>query len=242
MAIKLFVSHAASDTLLAKAVTILFQRALRLQNSEIRCTSVTPYNLNAGANTDATLRKELNQAKLVIGILTKDSAESYYVLTELGARWALDKHFMIFRSSNFTFPGFGGPLANLMISPIDSKEIWRKHLDQAVKYFRRDRVNDTAAIRRLINKVIKENDALSTGLLLIHSALWGTDTAKMDITARVANLVKNDALSVFVGNDLAAHDPAPSSAKEIEIDFTYNGRRKKQKWTEGTHLMIPDKI
>ena len=108
--IKLFISHASGDAALAKAVTELLQQALRLQNDEIRCTSVAKYGMLAGANTDSTLRKEIKQAKLVVGLLTEDSAESYYVLAELGARWASDKPFMILRSSNFFFPDLAGHL------------------------------------------------------------------------------------------------------------------------------------
>jgi hypothetical protein len=237
--IKLFISHANGDAALAKAVTVLFQQALRLQDVEIRCTSVTPYNLPAGANTDSTLRKEIKQAKLVVGILTEDSAESYYVLAEMGARWAIDKPFMILRSSNFTFSGFSGPLANLMISPIDSKAIWIKHLKQAAKYFGRGRINETDVIKGYIAEAIKQNKLLSTGILQIHSAIWGTATANVDITSRIGSIVANDSLSAYVGNDLAARDPAGGLPKELQVDYTYNGKRQTKKWNEGVHLQIP---
>jgi hypothetical protein len=237
--IKLFISHASGDAALAKAVTELLQQALRLQNDEIRCTSVAKYGMLAGANTDSTLRKEIKQAKLVVGLLTEDSAESYYVLAELGARWAIDKPFMIFRSSNFTFSGFNGPLANLMISPIDSSEIWIKHLKQAAKYFGRNKINITDAIKGYIAEAIKQNQLLSTGMLQIHSATWGTPSSNCDVTSRIGSLVAHDSLSAYVGNDIAAHDPAPGAPKELEIDYTFNGKRLKKKWNEGVHVQIP---
>ena len=230
--------------MLVGAITRLFQKALQLEDGEIRCTSVTPFNLPSGANTDATLRKEIKQAKLMVGVLTQDSAESYYVLAELGARWGMDKALMVFRSPNFLFSSFSGPLANLTISPIDTHEIWFKHLDQAAKVFGRGRVTRTRAIRGLIDAAIQQNKLCSSRSdlgakrLEIHSADYGWNGKNVDLLKDLQGRVVANSLQVAASNALGG-DPCPGVPKELVVVYSYNGVKKTKRVKEDDTLILP---
>ena len=51
-------------------------------------TSVQPYRLPFGKNTGERLRDKIKRAQAVLGLLSPDTAESSYVMFELGAAWA----------------------------------------------------------------------------------------------------------------------------------------------------------
>ena len=92
--IKLFVSHSTADAPLAEALVELFRSALNLPAKAIRCTSVEGYRLPGGANVDEQLRSEVNSAKACVGIISRQSIQSPYVLLELGARWGPKLHLL----------------------------------------------------------------------------------------------------------------------------------------------------
>lgn len=85
-----FISHRHKDQQLAKALITLLTAAFALNNCDLRCTSVHPYTLKAGARTPDRLKAEITRAKAVLGIVTPDTSESSYVLFELGAAWGQD--------------------------------------------------------------------------------------------------------------------------------------------------------
>ncbi len=83
----IFVSHSSKDEALAKALVTLLKSALALPADQIRCSSVDGHRLPVGANTESTLRGEVNAAKILIGLVTPSSLASHFVMFELGARW-----------------------------------------------------------------------------------------------------------------------------------------------------------
>jgi hypothetical protein len=85
--ILVFISHSSADADLAKATAKLLQAALGLSAQRIRCTSVPGYKLPLGVDVDARLRLEVNETKVLVGLVTPASSKSAYVLFELGARW-----------------------------------------------------------------------------------------------------------------------------------------------------------
>jgi hypothetical protein len=85
--VTIFVSHSSKDQTLAKALVALLKSALALPADQIRCSSVDGHRLPVGANTESTLREEVNAAKILIGLVTPSSLASHFVMFELGARW-----------------------------------------------------------------------------------------------------------------------------------------------------------
>lgn len=86
-ALDIFLSHSSADEKIAKALIDLLRDAFHIEPSRIRCTSVPGYKLKTGAHTETELRREIQQARVFIGLLSEISLESAYVLFELGARW-----------------------------------------------------------------------------------------------------------------------------------------------------------
>lgn len=85
--IKVFISHSSSDVEIAKGLIDLLQKALHLSSNKIRCTSVDGFRISAGASIDDTLRAEVHDSVVLIGLVTPHSLASAYVIFELGARW-----------------------------------------------------------------------------------------------------------------------------------------------------------
>jgi len=83
--LQIFISHSSKDRVLAEALTDLFKSAFGLVS--IRCSSVDGHRLPVGVNTEGKLREEVNEAKVVVGLVTPSSLVSSFVMFELGARW-----------------------------------------------------------------------------------------------------------------------------------------------------------
>jgi len=62
----------------------------------------------------------------------------------------------------------------------------------------------------------------------------------VDVTAKVAALVKDGTLSVEVNNDLAGKDPAYLTVKQLRVEYTYKGQRKEARAHENQMLMLPE--
>lgn len=82
-----FISHSSRDARIAEALVELLRAALDIPADKIRCTSVSGYRLQGGAFTQEQLKQEIQSARLLIGLLTRKSSRSAYVLFELGSRW-----------------------------------------------------------------------------------------------------------------------------------------------------------
>ena len=93
--IEVFISHSGADARIARELIDLLRSAIPdLRPEVIRCTSVAGYRLEGGTKTEEQIQKELLGAKVFIGLLSKYSLKSTYVLFELGARWGARLHLM----------------------------------------------------------------------------------------------------------------------------------------------------
>lgn len=109
----IFVSHRHKDHKVAEALTQLLRAAFDIGTNQIRCTSVQPYRLPFGQNTSERLRDEIRSAKVVLGILAPDTAESSYVMFELGAAWAQRIYTCPLLSGGADFQHIPGPIYDL---------------------------------------------------------------------------------------------------------------------------------
>ncbi len=98
--------------LIVRHLVTLLCTALNFTKSSLRCTSVPGCKLPAGADTPTQLRKEIQDAKAYIGLITPASVESTYVLFELGARWAFEGYFAPALGPGATFELLKGPFAH----------------------------------------------------------------------------------------------------------------------------------
>ena len=84
---RIFISHRHKDAEVAEALVSLIEASFDTDKADIRCTSVQPYALPPGEQISERLRKDVNRAELVIGLIGPETSESRYVLFELGASW-----------------------------------------------------------------------------------------------------------------------------------------------------------
>jgi peptidoglycan-associated lipoprotein len=118
-AVKIFISHAHADQLLADALIHLLEVGLEIPDGGIRCTSADGHGLEGGESTASALRADLRDAAVVLGILTPSALSSTYVLMELGAAWAFEKAPVPILAGGLTPGGLPGPFADVHALRID---------------------------------------------------------------------------------------------------------------------------
>jgi hypothetical protein len=112
-ATKIFLSHASLDADLAKALIDLIEAGVEARTGHIRCTSVPGYKLDGGDRAPDVLRQNLEACGVVVGILTKKSVSSSYVLMELGAAWAFRKRAILLVGPGASFGDLPGPFRDV---------------------------------------------------------------------------------------------------------------------------------
>jgi hypothetical protein len=119
---RIFISHRHKDEPVVAALTALLEQAFYVERSDIRCTSVQPYMLTPGERTSELLRTEIAGAELVIGVLTRDTSESNYVLCELGASWGRDVTTFPILARGATFADVPSPLNERHSMSLETEE------------------------------------------------------------------------------------------------------------------------
>lgn len=84
----------------------------------------------------------------------------------------------------------------------------------------------------------KPNPGENSGKLVIRKAVYGdTSGDSIDVTTIIAGMVRNDSITFTVNNDDLG-DPAPDTAKKLQVDYTLNGKDGSQTVDEGKTLKI----
>jgi len=117
--IKIFISHSHADDSIAERLVIYLQAALEIEDKEIRCSSLLGYRLPIGASIAEQIKEDVNDTIVLIGLITKDSLQSKWVLFELGSAWALKKLLFPIMGPGLTHDNLPGPLANRIAVEID---------------------------------------------------------------------------------------------------------------------------
>jgi len=68
----------------------------------------------------------------------------------------------------------------------------------------------------------------------------GPELQVVDVTEKIAGLVKDGELNVQVDNMLVDHDPAFMTVKELRVEFMYKGQKKVAQARENTMLTLPE--
>ncbi len=117
--LRIFISHSYADAELAKRLIHFIEAGLECPHGTIRCTSVQGYKLDGGDDGPDVLRANLKECPVVLGLLTKSSLESAYVLMELGAAWAFDKHAIPLLAPGIPFSKLPGPFKDIHALKLD---------------------------------------------------------------------------------------------------------------------------
>jgi hypothetical protein len=122
--IDIFISHSSSDIKITTLLIEIVRKAFNISSERIRCTSVPGYKLKAGANTDDQIKQEIFSSKAFIGVLTRESFNSTYVLFELGARWGANLPLIPLICDKVGTVLLNGPIKNInALSPVDSSDM-----------------------------------------------------------------------------------------------------------------------
>ncbi|MEW6657023.1 MAG: TIR domain-containing protein [Thermodesulfobacteriota bacterium] len=150
---KVFISHSDKDVAVAETLIDLLRSALNLKDIEIRCTSVDGYRLPIGADTDEQLRREILDAAAFIGIISRLSLQSAYVMFELGARWGSRKYLAPLLAPGCDAGILEGPLKGLNALRCDNGAQLHQLIQDIAKELNLQHGNP-AAYQKYIDKIL----------------------------------------------------------------------------------------
>lgn len=88
---QIFISHSHEDKPLSDLLLNFIQKNINISYDQIRCTSSSAYSYLPGESIPASIKTDLNDSTIVLGLITLNSMMSEYVLFELGAGWGQGK-------------------------------------------------------------------------------------------------------------------------------------------------------
>lgn len=119
MSIRLFISHSERDREIVLPLKLWLEHGLGLESSEVRCTVAT--NIGAGEFAVDALRRDIESAEAVVGLITSNSLPSHWVQLEMGAGW-LQERLLPIRGPGVEMKDVPSPLSQFaMVSYCDQK-------------------------------------------------------------------------------------------------------------------------
>jgi len=82
--------------------------------------------------------------------------------------------------------------------------------------------------------------ALPQQRLEIVSALWGTDNTWVDVTERLRERARGDALDITVDIPTLGRDPIPGIGKTLRVRYRYNGRELEASAADFESMRLPE--
>lgn len=154
MPIRLFISHSSADVDITQALVSLLESKFYFDEREIRCTSLQPYRLPTGSQTASRLKQELQEAELVLCILTPVSTESEWVGFELGAAWGMANKWVVPMLVGLDYDDVPGPLRELtVLKATESGSIYQllDEIAERLKWQTRSAARTDGAVRSLVD-------------------------------------------------------------------------------------------
>ncbi len=103
-----------------------------LDDEEIRCTSVPGHRLSVGSDFTETLLNDLSDTSVVIGLITRNSLASSWVLFELGATWGARKALRPLVSDEVDLKSLPGALAGRHVAKLSKTTDVVQLLDELI--------------------------------------------------------------------------------------------------------------
>jgi hypothetical protein len=151
--IRIFVSHAAVDEVLAAAVVDCLQTCMVLRDGEIRCTSVPGYKLPVGSDFAATILEDIGESFVVIGLITRAAIGSSWVLFELGAAWGAKRNMKLIVTDEVDLGQLPGPVAGRHVARLSDSSDVAQFVDE-IRSLIRARSRSAAGIQKAINELL----------------------------------------------------------------------------------------
>ena len=120
---RIFISHSHSDREIARKLVEYLLAALRIEENDIRCSSVPGYQLPPGSNIEEHLRRDISDDIALVGLLTEHGLRSQWVLFELGAAWGMRKRVIPILGHGLKGEDLPGPLKSLAFISIENEQL-----------------------------------------------------------------------------------------------------------------------
>jgi len=146
--------------MLAQALTDVLRIALNLDAREIRCTSALEYGLDFGADTNRQLQMEVVSAPVFVGLITRSSIESSWVLFELGARWGQQRVLLPVLAAGSDVTVLPAPIRHLLAAHCDDENQLIRLVEQIARELGKD-APSLASYRRQLTAVLQQDAALA---------------------------------------------------------------------------------
>lgn len=140
---QIFVSHSSEDKELAEELVTLLRTALNLKSRDFRFTSSPGFGIPTGSNIQESIRQDVRDATVAIGLLTPASLKSIWVIFELGARWGLEQPIFPICANGVTLQSLPDPLKSLAAVDCTDRLQLQKFVEDVANELNRD--TDTAS-------------------------------------------------------------------------------------------------
>ena len=121
MSLKIFLSHSANDEALASALVDCLLSSMVLEDTDLRCTSVSGHKLSVGTDFSSALLEDIGETSVVIGLITKTALSSSWVLFELGATWGSKKHLKPIVTGEVDLKALPGPVSGRHVARMSNR-------------------------------------------------------------------------------------------------------------------------
>lgn len=176
--ISVFISHSHDDGELVKLLITLLRSALNLPSQQIRATSIDGFRLPGGSNTTEQLRIEVQEAAVLIGLISKSSLKSAFVIFELGARWGSGKPMIPLLAPDVAPDSLADPLKGLNALKYDSPAQLHQLVEEMARHLGVE-LDHPAAYQKCIDEMVQLSAAVQpskiTEVSLNSTAALGDD-------------------------------------------------------------------
>lgn len=198
MTIKIFISHAASDVDLAQALVDCINSSIVIEDEEIRCTSVPGHKLPIGGDAATIIQSELATTGVVIGLLTRNSLSSSWVLFELGAAWGAKKSIQPLLSNEIEYKDLPGPLSGSNVARLSERNDLTQFISELGSVVG-TKVRTPAKVEKAIAKLLAENEKYSK--IVVKSKNTNTVVSQSKIPEPTISGMKYSELAKILKNE-----------------------------------------
>lgn len=122
MSCQIFVSHAVKDKALADALVELIRLDLDIASRDVFCSSLEGHGIPSGTNFVDHIKKQIQEPKVVIVLLTENYLASQFCLCELGAAWAMSHRMLPLLVPPLKYADVKGVLTGVQVTAINNTD------------------------------------------------------------------------------------------------------------------------
>jgi len=118
---EIFISHSASNKILADKLVDLLETGIGISDSDIFCSSLEGLGIPSGTNFINFIHKQISNPQVVILLLTPEYYNSSFCLCELGASWILSHNIIPLLVPPLKYSDIKAVLTGVQVHKIEQK-------------------------------------------------------------------------------------------------------------------------